>query len=261
MKQGKYFRIPEGPGDLERLWEESEVLGPAELPDWLTPEDAENYRYAGSARWPDRPGRERDEYEEEIEELEAAGLIVDRDADGPAGCRFYLLSPDRDWYNEAVWSIGVYRGGSPLRLGPPAGARNPVLTRDDVSDVPAAFVADPFLIRVDGKWHMFFEVMNWLTRLGEIGHAVSDDGVTWAYQQIVLSEPFHLSYPYVFEWKGDYFMIPESYQAGGAACTGRPASRPSGLSSGTSSGGRTLRTPRSFATTAGGGCSRTPAGA
>jgi hypothetical protein len=129
-------------------------------------------------------------------------------------CHFYLLNPDRDWYNEAVWSIGVYRGESPLRLRPPRGARGPVLTRDDVSDVPAAFIADPFMIYADGKWHMFFEVMNCLTRLGEIGHAVSDNGLTWAYRQIVLSEPFHLSYPYVFEWMGDHYMIPESYQAG-----------------------------------------------
>jgi hypothetical protein len=60
---------------------------------------------------------------------------------------------------------------------------------------------------------MFFEVMNRQTRKGEIGLAVSDNAVHWAYQQIVLAEPFHLSYPYVFEWLGDYYMIPESFQA------------------------------------------------
>ena len=27
---------------------------------------------------------------------------------------------------------------------------------------------------------------------------------------IVLAEPFHLSYPYVFEWQGSHYMIPES---------------------------------------------------
>ena len=40
MKQGKYFRIPEGPADLEQLWGEAEALVPARLPEWLTPEDA-----------------------------------------------------------------------------------------------------------------------------------------------------------------------------------------------------------------------------
>ncbi len=29
----------------------------------------------------------------------------------------------------------------------------------------------------------------------------------------MLAEPFHLSYPYVFEWQGELFMIPETYQA------------------------------------------------
>jgi hypothetical protein len=30
---------------------------------------------------------------------------------------------------------------------------------------------------------------------------------------VVLAEPFHLSYPHVFEWEGAYYMVPESYQA------------------------------------------------
>src|SRR5262249_31357746 len=64
------------------------------------------------------------------------------------------------------------------------------------------------------RWHMFFEVMNWRTGKGEIGLATSKDGLAWRPEQIVLAEPFHLSYPYVFEWMGEHYMIPESYQAG-----------------------------------------------
>ncbi len=45
---------------------------------------------------------------------------------------------------------------------------------------------------------------------GEIGLAVSNDGVHWQYKQIVLDEPFHLSYPYIFKWSDRYYMIPES---------------------------------------------------
>jgi hypothetical protein len=56
--------------------------------------------------------------------------------------------------------------------------------------------------------------MNRETCKGEIGLAVSDDALNWQYQQIVLAEPYHLSYPYVFEWLDDYYMIPESYMAG-----------------------------------------------
>jgi hypothetical protein len=112
------------------------------------------------------------------------------------------------------WSIGIYIGATPFHFTSPDNVDNPVLTREDVSDVPASFVADPFMMRVDRTWYMFFEVMNCGNSRGEIGLATSADGVKWTYQQIVLTEPFHLSYPYVFEWMNDYYMIPETHKAG-----------------------------------------------
>ena len=112
-----------------------------------------------------------------------------------------------------MWSIGIYTGHSPFHLQPPASKTNPVLTSADVSDLPAEFVADPFMVQHDGRWYMFFEVMNSETRRGEIGLATSDDAFTWTYEQIVLNEAFHLSYPYVFEWRGEHYMIPETLSA------------------------------------------------
>ncbi|MGE5444134.1 MAG: hypothetical protein ACM3SR_05950 [Ignavibacteriales bacterium] len=132
-----------------------------------------------------------------------------------------LFSPTTDWTQtdnspsiEGDWSIGIYAGESPFHFVPFEGGENPVLTREDVSDIRAGFVADPFMMRVNHKWYMFFEVMNQQTNKGEIGLATSKDGIKWAYQEIVLAEPFHLSYPYIFEWKNDIYMIPESFQAG-----------------------------------------------
>jgi hypothetical protein len=112
------------------------------------------------------------------------------------------------------WSIGVYRGLSPLKVTDSEQFKNPVLSRKDVTDVRAGFVADPFMLWVDPTWYMFFEVLNQQTERGEIGLATSPDAVHWTYQKIVLAEPFHLSYPYVFSWMNEYYMIPESYQAG-----------------------------------------------
>ena len=115
---------------------------------------------------------------------------------------------------EGEWSIGIYTGDSPLALVSPGTVRNPVLTAKDVTDIQALFVADPFMVRERSTWYMFFEVMNGLTNQGDIGYATSGDGFHWVYQQIVLDEPFHLSYPYVFNWKNEYYMIPESIGAG-----------------------------------------------
>jgi len=109
-----------------------------------------------------------------------------------------------------MWSIGICTGKSLFELGSPNEFVNPVLTRLDVNDVSAAFVADPFMISVVGSWYMFFEVYNRETDKGEIGLAVSQDGFEWKYRQIILSEPFHLSYPHVFEFNNEYYLIPET---------------------------------------------------
>jgi hypothetical protein len=114
-----------------------------------------------------------------------------------------------------VYSIGILTGPSPLALSSPLGVLNPVLTRESVADHHATFVADPFMIRVDGTWNMFFESLNWVgAKKGEIALATSPDGFRWSYQGVVLAEPFHLSYPYVFEWGSDHYMVPESSAAG-----------------------------------------------
>jgi len=112
-----------------------------------------------------------------------------------------------------MWSIGIYTGDSPFHLRAPANKPNPVLNHTDVTDVSAEFVADPFMLHHDGRWYMFFEVLDRETQLGVISLATSEDGFNWTYQQIVLREPFHLSYPYVFEWQGNHYMIPETLGA------------------------------------------------
>lgn len=129
----------------------------------------------------------------------------------PQGIGNQLLGAPTSMYH--LWSIGIYTGSSLLKLCPSKTAQNPVLTRQDVSDARALFVADPFLIHRENVWHMFFEVYNFDSDRGEIGWATSQDGVTWKYQQIVLKEAFHLSYPYVFEWENRWYMVPETHQA------------------------------------------------
>ena len=110
------------------------------------------------------------------------------------------------------WSIGIYTGTSPFRLSPPANIRNPVLTAADVTDLRVNIVAHPFMLFAGSTYYMFFTAKN--DQSGEysgIGMAESKDGFEWEYKRIVLKEPFVLSYPFVFKWQNDYYMIPESY--------------------------------------------------
>lgn len=110
------------------------------------------------------------------------------------------------------WSIGIYEGSSPFDLRPAAGVRNPVLSAKDVTDMQARFVADPFLAKDDGRYFMFFEVLERTNQRGAIAYAESPDGRHWTYRKVILEEEFHLSYPYVFEWDGDRYLIPESFE-------------------------------------------------
>lgn len=112
---------------------------------------------------------------------------------------------------EKRWSIGIYAGAGPLTLGPPEGLANPVMTARRVTDARARFVADPFMVRNGSTWYMFFEVYRADARQGDIGLATSPEGLAWTYRQIVLHEPFHLSYPHVFAWDSEYYMIPETH--------------------------------------------------
>src|SRR5512145_1109950 len=109
------------------------------------------------------------------------------------------------------FAIGILEGPSPLALTARDGV-NPVLSRKSVTDVHAAFVADPFMLKEGDRWHMFFEVLvvRGDERKGEIGHATSRDGIRWEYGGIVLSEPFHLSYPHVFRHGADHYLVPET---------------------------------------------------
>ncbi len=120
-----------------------------------------------------------------------------------------LLWVDR----QTDWSISIYDGKHFLAVEPSSVVTNPVLSRRDVTDTVAAFVADPFMVKIEDDWLMFFEVFNQKRRLGELAFARSQDGYHWHYQQIILTEDFHLSYPYVFEFESNWYMIPESCEA------------------------------------------------
>lgn len=112
------------------------------------------------------------------------------------------------------WSIGLASGTSPLDAT--VSAASPILDRSDVPLDDVLGVADPFLL-VDGDtWYLYMEVIQ--RRIGfendekgVIGVATShDEGESWTYEGEVVDEPWHLSYPLVFEVDGGYAMVPES---------------------------------------------------
>ncbi len=72
------------------------------------------------------------------------------------------------------------------------------------------FWADPFPIKVEGKFYIFFE--DYLNSAGRAHISVIEvdqNGIVSGPTE-VLKLDCHLSYPFVFEWRGDYYMIPET---------------------------------------------------
>jgi len=100
--------------------------------------------------------------------------------------------------------------GEEFELSPPASVDNPVIGPEDIPDAIASYVADPFVVRDDDTFHMFFEVKD-VAGDAFIAHAESEDGYSFSYDQIVIppSEAQH-SYPYVFQHEGEWYMTPSS---------------------------------------------------
>jgi len=108
------------------------------------------------------------------------------------------------------WSLGIYEGQTPFVLTAYEGVKNPVLTGKECADSP--YIADPFMIEKDGKYYMFFERLSRANLEGDIAYAESTDLKRWTYKHNIIDEKFHLSYPNVFKWKNDYYLMPESHQ-------------------------------------------------
>ena len=72
------------------------------------------------------------------------------------------------------------------------------------------FWADPFQLKVDGRYYIFFE--DYVNTAGRAHISVVEidrNGIVSGPTE-VLKLDCHLSYPFVFEWQGDYYMIPET---------------------------------------------------
>ena len=73
--------------------------------------------------------------------------------------------------------------------------------------------ADPFPVYHRGRHYLFLEEMLYARNKGHIS-VVEFENDEARRPELVLETAHHLSYPFVFEWRGEMFMIPESARAG-----------------------------------------------
>ncbi len=75
---------------------------------------------------------------------------------------------------------------------------------------PDRFWADPHAIERDGRYYIFFEEVLYRQKKGHISVMTMEADGTLGSPQVVLEEPWHLSFPFVFEAEGKLYMVPES---------------------------------------------------
>jgi hypothetical protein len=87
-------------------------------------------------------------------------------------------------------------------------------TLEAIIPPPDRFWADPFLWSTEGRQHLFFEEYPYAEGRGRISvMAIDSTGKPLGDPEIVLSEPHHLSYPYLFTVDGEMYMVPEQKAA------------------------------------------------
>jgi hypothetical protein len=80
---------------------------------------------------------------------------------------------------------------------------------------PDRFWADPFPVCSGDRYYIFVEQYLYEQRKAHIAVIELHRDGTWKPPVPVLERPYHLSYPFVFRWRGDYFMYPETRESGG----------------------------------------------
>ena len=72
------------------------------------------------------------------------------------------------------------------------------------------FWADPHVIQKDGIYYVFFEELIYREVKGHISCLTIDPAGNYTPPKPVITQPYHLSYPFVFSHQDKYFMIPET---------------------------------------------------
>lgn len=72
------------------------------------------------------------------------------------------------------------------------------------------FWADPFIVARDGRYYIFIEEFLYATQKGHISLIVMNKNGVLEPSVRILETPYHLSYPFIFEFENDTYMIPES---------------------------------------------------
>ncbi|WP_189836536.1 glucosamine inositolphosphorylceramide transferase family protein [Sulfurirhabdus autotrophica] len=74
------------------------------------------------------------------------------------------------------------------------------------------FWADPFVVYKEGKYYIYLEEFEYSRKKGRLSVMSINENGELGDVKPVLDKPYHLSYPFVFEFEGEQYMVPETEQ-------------------------------------------------
>lgn len=101
---------------------------------------------------------------------------------------------DQQWnvaFHKNNWNLELLKSGIPFAIN------------------PDQFFADPFVMTREGRHYCFVEEFDFKTNLGHISafELTNEKAIPLG---PVFKEPFHLSFPYLFEYRNELYMCPET---------------------------------------------------
>jgi hypothetical protein len=150
-------------------------------------------------------------------DLGAVEIEPHRTGRGPAA--FFLRNMARECVRRIYrlcchsphWRIGwrVIDGPGVVETGSLSGPQWQTLP-----DASVAFSADPFPFEWQGQTCLFFERLDYRSGKGLIYAQKFDAKGPVGEAELVIEEPWHLSYPFLIERKGELYMVPEASLSG-----------------------------------------------
>ncbi len=115
-------------------------------------------------------------------------------------------------YTTDLWQIGIVQ--APIQHIVASGSLDGFRIKWITPDKSLTFLADPFGLWKKGVLYLFAESYDYRTRRGDIIAYKLNADLDVIEQRTVLQEPWHLSYPFVFEADNEIWMLPEGYKSG-----------------------------------------------
>ncbi len=104
------------------------------------------------------------------------------------------------------WSIAFQMNESPVLT-------DHLYSSTAIEPPPDRFWADPFPVARDGNFYLFVEEFLYSKAVGHIAVIRLAPNGVWEYKGIALQASYHMSYPFLFTFEGELYMIPETRSA------------------------------------------------